>query len=108
MTVYRCWVRMADNEWSGDRNGQIMPELAREYAERLKDKRPLVINVHEHGGWYHTYLFSGLYPNGLLIGTANDAAQWSAEVRAVWKSLEGATTEHCGDFRRPETPAKGA
>jgi hypothetical protein len=96
----RLWVHMADNEWSGHRNNNIMPELAKEYADRHKTNWPLVVEVVEHGGWFHVYLFDDDNPGGLRLWTANDAAPLSDAAKKVREKYAGATVVYLGDVRR--------
>ncbi len=101
-TVGRLWVHMADNEWSSHENGQIMLNLAKHYAAQLNNMRPLIVTVHEHGGWWLCYLFCEGYPEGLIVGTANDAAHLSADALRFGEEYKNAKSEHLGTIRRDD------
>jgi hypothetical protein len=78
MTVYRMWARMPDGQYGNDG----MLALAHAAAERHADKRPLLVTVNEHGGWWLQYYFDATH-TALTVGTANDMARFGPEVQAV-------------------------
>ncbi len=96
---------MADNEWAGHREGRIMEELAKEYAGKYADKRPLVMEVWEHGGWFHTYYFGEEAPEGHRLYTANDAAPLAEKSREILERLKGAESAYLGSIRRTKEEA---
>jgi hypothetical protein len=71
MVVYRAYIYLADDEWG---NG-LMDTVAKVYAEEHADKRPLIVTVHEHAGWFLSYLYGAPgISDGTICGTANDDA----------------------------------
>lgn len=99
MKRYHLSVHMARNEWSKDRQGRLMEELAFHYTEINKDKigpdDDILVEVWEHGGWWVAYNKAGL-----CVGSANDAAHWSDEVRQWWDRYRGAEQVYLGTVRR--------
>ena len=41
---------LADNEFSS-----VMPKVAKNFIEKNYGETPLVVTVHEHGGWFLSY-----------------------------------------------------
>jgi hypothetical protein len=95
--MHRLWVHMADHEW-GNRK---MDSLALEYAARHANKRPLIITVHEHGGWWLSYLFDDQH-HGLIVGTANDMARLSPAATAAGERYKDYEPAYSGCYRRGE------
>lgn len=82
--IYRVYVYLASNEWGNE----LMKKIADEYAAQ-SDKRPLVVEVHEHAGWYLSYVYGA--PNiadGTTCGTANDAAHISQDIIKFWRGVD--------------------
>jgi hypothetical protein len=52
------------------------------------------VEVHEHGGWYLTFL-----RDGTVVGTANDQAQLRDRAIQFLRSIYG--YESAGEIRRP-------
>ncbi len=100
MTVYRVWIWMASNEYSGHENGGIMERIAREALMRHRDKitptSSVIVEVQEHGGWWLHYTVNPdtLTPADklVIVGTANDCANLSAEAKRWGERWKGATT----------------
>jgi len=97
--VYRLWVHLARDEWSSDEGGRKMENVAKEYAALHGCRRPLLVTVHEHGGWWLSYLFDGRN-DGLVVGTANDRARMSEEALAAGRRYKDARPEYIDDIRR--------
>ena len=75
--MYRVYIYLAANEWGNE----IMRRIADDYAAQ-SDNRPLVVSVHEHGGWHLSYLYGAPdIEDGTICGTANDAATLSQAVQ---------------------------
>ena len=97
-TVHRLWVHMADDEWSSQEDGRKMDNLAREYAAQYAE-RPMTVTIHEHGGWWLSFLFDGKH-DGMIVGTANDMARFSPEKEAIIDNLRKLKTNFLGSIRR--------
>lgn len=93
MTAYRAYIHLGANEWGNE----LMRQIADEYAGQT-DKRPLIVSVHEHGGWHLSYLYGAPgIDDGTICGTANDAANLP---QAVIDFGRGSVVEIIGDIRR--------
>ncbi len=98
MTVYRIWIWMKSSEYSGHENGGIMERLAREALQRHADKigrnSCVIVEVNEHAGWWLHYTVNPdtLNPADklVIVGTANDAGQLSAEANRWGERCRGA------------------
>lgn len=75
-----------------------MRDAAVGYASSHRE-RPLVVTVHELGGWWLQYLFGWGY-NGDVVGSANDRAVFGPELEAVRRSLRALPTEQLPEQRR--------
>ena len=96
MIVYRAYIHLASDEWG---NG-LMPMVANIYAEQHADKRPLIVTVHEHAGWFLSYLYGAPgITDGTICGTANDDAELPRGVIEFGKKIEHRKV--LGNFRRP-------
>jgi hypothetical protein len=79
---------LGDNEWGND----LMRQVAMEAF--ASDAALDAVQVHEHAGWYLTFL-----RDGSIVGTANDEACLSAKAEKFLKSIYG--YEWAGEIRRP-------
>ena len=102
MKCYRVWIHLAHDEWNND----VMQRVAEEYAAANADKRPLIVKVYEHGGWWLSYLFGAKdIPDGTICGTANDAATLRPDVMRFGESIE---IEELGDIHRDHKEGEGS
>jgi hypothetical protein len=86
MDVYRAYIHMADDEWG---NG-LMQAVAQVYAEEHADKRPLIVTVHEHTGWFLSFLYGAPgISDGTICATANDDAVVPRGVLEFGKKIDG-------------------
>ena len=92
MIIHRLYVHLADNEWGS----AIMEEIAQHEAKKYQDKENLLITVYEHGGWSLSWLF----PQGIIVGSANDMAVFNPEASAWREKAKEATVEYLGSIRR--------
>lgn len=94
IVVYRVYIYLAADEW----NNETMRRIADEYAAQ-SDNRPLVVEVHEHAGWFLAYLYGAPgIDDGTVCGTANDAASLAPAVVEFGKSI--GKVKMLGDIRR--------
>ena len=85
MTIYRAYIHLASDECG---NG-VMQMVANIYAEQHADKRPLIVTVHEHAGWFLSYLYGAPgISDGTICGTANDDAVLPRGVIKFGKKIE--------------------
>jgi hypothetical protein len=83
MTVYRAYVYLANDEWGNDTMRRIADEYSRHHAER-----PLVVEIHEHAGWFLAYLYGAAgIDDGTVCGTANDAGTLRQDVMEFGKTI---------------------
>jgi hypothetical protein len=86
MVIYRAYIHLADDEWG---NG-LMQTVAQVYAEQHADKRPLIITVHEHAGWFLSFLYGAPgISDGTICGTANDDAILPRGVLEFGNGIDG-------------------
>ena len=86
MVVYRAFIHLGDKEWG---NG-LMRTVAQIYSEEHSDKRPLIVTVHEHAGWFLSFLYGAPgISNGTICGTANDDAVLPQGVLEFGKKIDG-------------------
>lgn len=52
MIVYRTYIYLSSREWGNE----LMKAVADAYVERA-DERPLIVSVHEHAGWFLSFLY---------------------------------------------------
>ena len=88
MSQARLWFEhLAPKEWGNE----LMAKIA---ADRLAADQSLdLVEVWEHGGWHLT--FNRL---GMVVGTANDMAQFRREVTEWCQQFDG--TDIVGECRR--------
>ena len=93
--VYLLYVHLADNEWGND----VMHRVATELLRSKQYQKPLVVEVHEHGGWWLQYT---LAKNGevMVVGTANDGALFQGEAMEFRKKAAKAEIVYAGNIRR--------
>ena len=53
MVVYRAYIHLGGDEWGNE----LMCQVADAYAAEHCDKRPLIVTVHEHAGWFLSFLY---------------------------------------------------
>ena len=86
MVVYRAYIHLGGDEWGNE----LMCEVADAYAAEHADKRPLIVTVHEHAGWFLSFLYGAPgIANGTICGTANDDAVLPRAVIEFGKSIDG-------------------
>jgi len=63
--------------------------VAQAYAEEHADKRPLIVTVHEHAGWFLAFLYGAPgISDGTVCGTANDDAVLPRGVIEFGKTID--------------------
>lgn len=89
------WIHLASDEWGSD----LMDRIAKDYFDTyIGDKTRLVVEIHEHAGWFLAYGFIG--GRVRTIGSANDSARFDEDVKAFWKKLEGGANAMIPSIRR--------
>ena len=67
-----------------------MAQVAGDFAKEHADKRPLIVEVYEHAGWFLNYLYGAPgIRDGAICGTANDKAVLPKAVLEFGKSIDG-------------------
>jgi hypothetical protein len=84
----KLWIFLGANEWGNE----LMRQVAMEAL--ATDLSLDAVEVHEHGGWYLTFL-----RDGAMVGTANDQAQLRDRAIQFLRSIYG--YESAGEIRRP-------
>ncbi len=84
----KLWIFLGAREWGND----LMRQVARDAFDA--DLSLDVVQVHEHGGWYLTFL-----RDGTVVGTANDLAQLDDKAREFLRSIYD--YDSAGEIRRP-------
>jgi hypothetical protein len=86
MTIYRTFLHLSDDQWGNE----VMAQVADAFANAHADKRPLIVEVYEHAGWFLNFLYGapGL-TDGTICGTANDLAVLPKQVLEFGKSIDG-------------------
>jgi hypothetical protein len=93
MIVQFLPIFLADGEYGNEKMKQVASEA---FAKRPEEQgKVLVVEVHEHAGWYLTYL-----RDGTIVGTANDMASFSDEAKRFHAAAKGATYEYLPSIRR--------
>jgi hypothetical protein len=96
MTVYRAYVHMGSDEWGNE----LMTKVANAYAKEHADKRPLIVSVYEHAGWFLSFLYGAAgISDGRICGTANDDAVLPKSVLEFGKSIDA--EKYLEDICRP-------
>lgn len=83
----KLWIKLGDTEWGND----LMRQVAMEAF--ASDDSLDAVEVHEHAGWYLTFL-----RDGTIVGTANDQAQLCDKAIAFLNSIYG--YDFGGEIRR--------
>ncbi len=84
MIVNKIYIYLAGNEWGNELMRKVADDFARDNAGR-----PLIVEVHEHAGWYLAYLYGAPHiDDGTICGTANDGASLSPAVVRFGRSIE--------------------
>jgi hypothetical protein len=81
-------IYLGPKEWGNE----LMTEVATEAF--AADPSLDAVEVHEHGGWFLTYL-----RDGTIIGTANDQAHLSDKAKDFLRKIYG--FDSAGEIRRP-------
>ena len=84
----KLWIFLGAKEWGND----LMRQVAMEAF--ANDASLDAVQVHEHGGWYLTFL-----RDGTIVGTANDQAHLTDKATDFLNSIYG--YESAGEIRRP-------
>ena len=84
----KLWIFLGAKEWGNE----LMRQVAMEAF--ANDASLDAVQVHEHGGWYLTFL-----RDGTIVGTANDQAQLTDKAIQFLRSIYG--YESAGEIRRP-------
>lgn len=87
MKLHRLNIHLAGNEYG---NG-LMANLANESAAEHTALWPLLITVHEHGGWFLQWFYSADHPQVLIVGSANDGAAWTRDQFYARQSIASAS-----------------
>lgn len=98
MKAYKTFIYLNDREWGNSK----MEQAAIEYATSHPEKRPLICNVHEHGGWWLQYYFNDSLHRckPIVVGTANDSAKFDAYVNELRRQLGEMMFEPFEEVRR--------
>lgn len=102
-TVHVLRVHLADHEW-----GNRLMELVAE--EALLDpahagRHPLVVTVHEHGGWWLSFALIDGRPS--VVYTANDAAAFAGKQREFREAAYRADWQYLPEVWRNDQLRKG-
>ena len=84
----KLWIFLGASEWGND----LMRQVAKEAF--ATDASIDAVEVHEHAGWYLTFL-----RDGTVVGTANDQAHLADKATDFLNSIYG--YECVGEIRRP-------
>jgi hypothetical protein len=84
----KLWIFLGPREWGNE----LMRQVAMEAF--ATDPSLDAVEVHEHGGWYLTFL-----RDETIVGTANDQAQLSDKALRFLNSIYGYYS--AGETRRP-------
>jgi hypothetical protein len=84
----KLWINLGPKEWENELMNQVAMEAF------AADSSLDVVEVHEHAGWFLSYL-----RDGTVVGTANDRAHLSTKAIDFLKSIHG--YDSAGDIRRP-------
>jgi hypothetical protein len=84
----KLWIFLGPREWGNEFMRQVAMEAL------ATDPSLDAVEVHEHGGWYLTFL-----RDETIIGTANDQAHLSDKAIQFLSSIYG--YESAGEIRRP-------
>ncbi len=84
----KLWIFLGAKEWGND----LMRQVARDAF--ATDISLDAVGVHEHGGWYLTFL-----RDGTVVGTANDQAHLNDKAEDFLNSIYG--YESAGEVHRP-------
>jgi hypothetical protein len=84
----KLWIFLGAREWDNDLMRQVAADAF------AADASLNAVEVHEHGGWYLTFL-----RDGTVVGTANDQAQLNGNAIQFLRSIYG--YESAGEIRRP-------
>ena len=79
-------IRMADDQWSNQENGNIMKNIARQKLSIVHKRHPgylVFVRVYEHAGWYLTYMYDEKTQDVIVVNSANDMAQYSPHIEQI-------------------------
>lgn len=100
MQCYRQRISLADNEWGNE----LMRNIAMDALMAHDEPMQMVVEVHEHAGWYITYALD--LEGVVAIGSANDMAQPTYRARKVAERFKGATWVYLPSIRRETVPVQ--
>jgi hypothetical protein len=86
-TVYKLRIQLADDEWGSPLMEAVATSALRDPAHA--DKQPLVVVVHEHGGWWLAFTMLG--GEAAIVYTANDVAVFRGAARKFRHRADTAT-----------------
>jgi hypothetical protein len=89
--VYHVWINLADHEWGNE----LMREVADAYFASHPTLDPLVVEVHEHAGWFLQFARCGT-----VVGTANDGCRFPERAKAIIGSLRNRHVHYLPSIRR--------
>lgn len=84
---------LADDEWS-----DVMSRVAQNFIEKNYGETPLVVTVHEHGGWFLSYAM--VDGNLEIVSSANGKAIYSDKVQAFRNAIYDSEWEPYTEIRR--------
>ncbi len=85
------WINMTDTEYGNE----LMQAVAQEYFDSHPNVADLVVEVHEHGGWWLSFL-----RDMTIVGTANDCAVLSEKAKTFIRDHRAARPEWLPSIRR--------
>jgi hypothetical protein len=105
MKIAQVFVFLGAKEYGNDKMRAVADQVAaqllppKEFSNQ-PDRDALLLNVHEHGGWFLQYFYDA-NNKGKIVGTANDTAQFDGETKALRARLnESNEWESLGEIRR--------
>jgi hypothetical protein len=93
--VVTQWIHMASDEWGCNLMDAVADEAFGKYEG---DKSKLLVEVHEHGGWYLAYAW--IDGRVRVVSSANDAACFPKEVSEFWRMYNKASRTMLPTIRR--------
>jgi hypothetical protein len=84
----KLWIKLGPKEYENE----LMLHVAMEAF--ATDPSLDAVEVHEHGGWFLTYL-----RDGTIVGTANDQARLNDKAMQFLRTIYG--YDSAGEIRRP-------
>ncbi len=94
-------ITMADHECGNELLQRIALAVFDDHPE---DRETVVVEVHEHAGWYLTY---GVIDGRITcVGSANDSARFDPKVKEFWGRINAMECVYHPWVRRPSPPCK--